>query len=212
LLNPLRDWDPTPTTDGPFEVRVSVNEGLDLSKVRAGLFAFDSEAEYRALDGSTSWELDSFDVLASRKGKAKLTSMPSDLESISFVPEIEYELDADGNFVATLPELAEPDAAYRIVVWYDADNDGMMDLTLRGPSEFARTPGRIFPENEGREMFLSSIDREEIIEAGGGAWRAEAIGASTGDDGETLYHNNLIADRELTDWTVEILTETVPNG
>lgn len=202
----------SPTTDGPFEVRVSVNEGLELSKVRAGAFAYFSEAEYRSLDGLSEMVEDSFDVLASRKGKAKLHSMPSNLESISFAPQIEYEIDADGTFIAELPETADPEAAYRIVIWYDADDDGRMDLTLRGQSEFARTPGRVFPDSEGREMYLDTVDRQDEIEANGGAWSAEAIAASVDEDGETVYHTNRIADRELTDWTAEILTATVPNG
>lgn len=194
----------TPSTDGPFEIEVQAAEGVDPSQVRAGLFDVRDAGEATGADGTPSPIEANIDVLVSVEGKAKLINQPSDVDRVSFRPVALVEPTADGLLVIDLPESVDDDAGYALVVWVDADGDGALTLSsIEGGSEFARSPSRQFSD---RTMALHSIwpvAPEERDDADG-QYHAAAAHREDTADGEQVYSDNWIADRELTGWTAAL--------
>ncbi len=198
----------TPSTDGPFEIDTQVEEGLDPSLVRAGLFDVNVPGEDEAGD-----DVDALiDILVSRDGKAKLEDAPEGIETVIFEPIELVEPGPDGQLVVALPEAEHDEQLLTLVVWYDADGDGALTLSsIEGASEFARAPSRVFPESDGRTMALYSIwpvrsDEREYHE---GTHRAQAATEEVDDEGVRFYTDNWIANRELSGWTVELSNDSM---
>ncbi len=194
----------TPSTDGPFEIETRVADGVDPSQVRAGLFDVRDAGEATAVDGTRGAVEANIDILVSVEGKAKLINQPTSVDTVVFRPVALIEPTADGRLVVDLPETAEEDAGYALVVWVDADGDRALTLsTVEGNSEFARAPSREFSN---RTMALYSIwpvDPEQRDDADG-LYHAAAGHREDTADGEQVYSDNWIADRELTAWTVSV--------
>ncbi len=192
----LDDAFDTPSTDGPFEIQVDVEQGLDPTLVRAGLF------DETATDEQGAPIEAELDVLVSVEGKAKLDDADRP-GTVYFKPLEMLSPDAAGSMVVPLPGEAAEDDGFRLIVWYDEDGDGLLSLDEDGTGEFARAPSRIFPK-EGQTMVLTDIWANHADDTDPeGKWVASA--ALRDDSGEKpSYHENWIADRELTGWTVSI--------
>ena len=199
----------SPSTDGPFEIEARVAAGVDPSQVRAGLFDVRDTSEATAVDGTRAAVEANIDILVSVEGKAKLINQPASVETVVFRPVELIEPSADGLLVVDLPETADEDAGYALVVWVDADGDGALTLSsVEGNSEFARSPSREFSE---RTMALHSIwpVAPEQRDDADGLYHAAAGHREDTPDGEQVYSDNWIADRELTGWTVTLSEPTM---
>lgn len=188
-------------TDGPIEGRVALAPMLDPMRVRAGLFAVGGPAELELDDGTRVDGNGYIDILVSREGKAKLDGAWTEdaqydierLTAVRFAPAFPAAIDG-GRLTADLPE-PERDAEFVLVVWYDDDEDGLLELSASEDGELARSVGREFP-GSGR-LFVYSISAwgEDPV-----TWKVHAGGGNE-DDG---YVENDVSDRELDDWSVTL--------
>lgn len=194
----------SPSTDGPFEIDVRAADEVDATLVRAGLFDIRDTGEATAPDGTPGAVEADIDILVSVEGKAKLINAPSSVDTVRFRPVELLVPTTDGELVVDLPDTAEEDAGYVLVVWVDEDGDGALTLSsIDGNSEFARAPSRVFSD---RTMALHSIwpvSPDERDDADG-LYHAAAATREDTDDGEQVYRDNWIADHELAGWTVSL--------
>lgn len=198
----------SPSTSGPFEIEARLGDGLDPSLVRAGLFDVDDLGEDQAGEPIAA----NIDVLVSVEGKAKLINAPDGVDTVAFRPIALVEPSASGSLVVDLPDVEADDQGYALVVWYDADADGALTLSSREEaSEFARAPSRVFPESDGQTMALHSIwpVAPEDVDDADGTYHAAAATREDTEDGEQVYRDNWVADRELTGWTVELADDSM---
>jgi len=195
-------WLICPLESGPLEVKVETAEGLDPSLVRLGVFV-------AYPDHDTDTEEPGLDVLVSRGGKAKLDPYFSSARAFAFTPVLTDTLDG-GHLQAEFPE-ARLDDDYRIIVWYDADGDGKLDLDLDGTSEFARAPARRFGDDSFDSYVFSLTPYDEASDGSedpstpvpGSQWLLSADYCDDADD-ECTYGEHPVHPEQLDGWSVVI--------
>lgn len=207
LLRVQADVPESTQIDGPFEISVDMDDGLELSKVRAGLFHFEEYGVAILDDGTSQSTAATIDVQVSNDGRVDmLTYIPRD--TVFFRPRLEALPDALGQLVVELPEDPAVDDEYRLVVWYDEDDNGLLTLSDTGPSEFARSPGREFPDEDDRRLILGPIRAGVGSSGPTGSYHADAHYYQSIGGGIGRLAPNAVTDSELTQWSVRIASDS----
>lgn len=197
-----------PTFDGPFEVQVQVAEGIDASRIRCGLFYAVAAPAEVTRDGMTTEELAEFWIFQ-ESGGAVMAPGPVIFDSAAFTPVIEYTCNDAGPTLVQLPTNYAQTDDYVPIVWYDANDDGRLDIANVGMTESAKAPGRVYPKLPGMRGFLASIFPTTDRANADGPWEARALSAGLEDGNFVAASSTVLAD-ELTDWSVLIEETTIP--
>lgn len=150
-----------------FPATIGLDAGLDPSRVRVGLFGTESSEAYVLLGGVADRRAVSLWVSQPDGGRVRIRILDEngnldttiEPEGIAVSPSILLASSSVGELVLDLPfESPTPlDSSYALVVWYDDDQDGVLDLGVTGESEATRA---FVIDHEGRNLMLSHMEPE----------------------------------------------------
>ncbi|MEM9459195.1 MAG: hypothetical protein AAGF11_33765 [Myxococcota bacterium] len=209
----------TPGLRGPLDARIRTAPELDPARVRVALLRWESVARVELEDGEGGMQGVRVHASTANDGRVRLIDQWTqtaegeyDEERFGGVASIEpFELLEDGVRAATddlsirLPEDAGNNF-YRLVVWYDDNDNGMLELSQDQDSEFARV---FRSEHEGKEFMLTELSREVPPEDPADMlWLGHAVYDGDGDDDR--IERQVDDDWGGSDWLAEIDVATEP--
>jgi len=201
------DFLDTPSFDGNLELEVTIAEGLDRSKVRAGLFHSDAEIEILHGDGTSEMTTGNLDVRVSVEGKVALGTLATGLSPAAddtlLVNPLELYAIESGPFSIMLPPnpASYETTSYRLVIWYDGDDDGSLRIGPNATSEYARAPSRPFDHDDDEEFLLTMYlhNLSSATDEDGLPWEGEAIALRRDE-----YISHYLGQGQRTNWSASI--------
>lgn len=200
---------------GPLEVETSVDPQLEEGRVRVGFIPKFALAPVDRGDGETEDQWVNLRVSTPNEGRVRL----ADQWTLDDEDELDEErfggvasvapfgmIEGAGSRSVDLPDDAPVDEVYTLVVWYDANDNGMLELSQDEESEFVRVFRSQYDDKEylftDLSRFASEEDPSDI------KWDGNAVYES---DDEDERHNFHIDDQwSGTRWSAEVSAATEP--
>ena len=139
-----------------LEAQVELDDGLEMERVRAGLFRTDAVTVLRADGERYTYAPEPFTVFGTYDDGTVAVAGIEPGEVLEYLPLRELEVGPSGAFRLE-PPLPLRDDKQRLVVWYDEDLDGVFELSDSASSECGRNPKRAFDEYDGAELLLQPL-------------------------------------------------------
>lgn len=199
IEEPLDDL--TPSFDGSLAVTIDRGAALADDRVQLGVFRSVNEAqELTTLTGDTLHEDFNLMVNSDTAAIEFWTDAVDEGEIVAtaIAPvELGDKLDHH-DYMISMPDPDE-DAYYVVIAWYDADGDGLLDLSGTGFSETARPIGKDL-EFDGDMFPMVLVDAQP--EGDDDGWRGVAASGTL----FVNYRENWVSDSETEGWHAELAT------
>ncbi len=115
------------TTDGPLEVRVELEDGIDAERVRIGLFSASGRA-WVTRDAGAAWVETAELTFAPRTHSVTLRERFSDDVTVAVEP-LDFDAVREGEqHNLEFPTSAPPSRTHFVIAWVDANDNGLLDL------------------------------------------------------------------------------------
>lgn len=161
---------------GPLEAETTVAPGLDERRVRVGLVPKEALAPVTQPDGQTEDQWVHLRVSTPNEGRVRLADQWTQTEDgerdedrfggVASVAPFGM-IEGAGSLAIELPEDAPLDEVYTLVVWYDANDNGMLELSQDEDSEFVRV---FRSEQDDKEYMLTDISHNVSEEDPSDIW------------------------------------------